>query len=652
VELQFRGVVFSNKGRDWTIVTLLTAGPGLQLRIAKDVATKGALLRAFPRLLDEPVDALRRAGELDASFFDELLNPDGVRTLLQWLSNPESVFALLSKAEWQAFTSMCRSIYRFDPERDGPITAARSLGERPGPWEQVWHRYREAPERYPGIPERLWAAQPDTLTFENRDSWPLLNAEDEKTVRAALMRTEAMPAQEARMVVRQLEAEHKARRSTVWAQLGRAPLATALEHLAALADNTEHFAPSGSATEIATWYAEVGWHADACAMHALALGNDKPDIQALEMAVTALSREWLDRGARSLQSSFVAAAPVADSEGEAEPGTCVMFVDGLRLDVAHEVAAALGDRARVVVQWRFSAIPTITQTAKPAVSPIARDLFAGPQLAPAAKENGPALSTEVFRRLLADQGWQYVADGSWGDPAGLGWTEGGDIDNQGHTLAAKFPRRLASEAQEIAEHALSLLGLGWRRVVIVTDHGWLYLPGGLPKVDLPIHAADIRKGRCARVAEGAKVEVPNLPWRWAPSVLIAVAPGIACFEAGKVYEHGGVSPQESVTPRIVVEPQPQEVAAAPTVIRVVRWVGLRCRVEVEHASAGASVDIRGKPADRSTSLVQDSKVLVAGKASLVVPDDSNEGHAAVVVVLSPDGGVVAQRLTTVGGEAE
>src|SRR5207249_6700877 len=102
------------------------------------------------------------------------------------------------------------------------------------------------------------------------------------------------------MVVRQLEAEHKARRSAVWAQLGSAPLAMALEHLAALADSTEHFAPTGSATEIATWYAEVGWHADASAMHALAFVNDKPDIQAIEIAVAALSREWLDRGARSL----------------------------------------------------------------------------------------------------------------------------------------------------------------------------------------------------------------------------------------------------------------------------------------------------------------------------------------------------------------
>jgi hypothetical protein len=385
-------------------------------------------------------------------------------------------------------------------------------------------------------------------------------------------------------------------------------------------------------------------------MTALACVDAADDVRAVETVVTALQSTWLDRGARALQAALSVAIPEPTHEAEAEVGTCIMFVDGLRLDVAHSVAAALSDRALVDVQWRFAAIPTVTATAKPAVSPVAPDLFAGPQLGPSAKQGGATLTAEGFRKLLADRQWQFLSDGSWGDPHGRAWTEAGDVDAQGHTLATKFPRRLASEAKEIAEHALSLLDLGWSRIVIVTDHGWLYLPGGLPKVDLPIHATEVRKGRCARIAAGANVAMPLFPWRWDPSTVIAVASGIACFELGKVYEHGGISPQELITPRVVVEPLPRAPSLPLTRIDGLKWIGLRCRVEVSDAPVAARADIRTKPADDSTSLVETTKEIVDGKCSLVVPDETNEGRAAIVVVVGSDGGVIAQRLTTVGGE--
>ena len=41
----------------------------------------------------------------------------------------------------------------------------------------------------------------------------------------------------------------------------------------------------------------------------------------------------------------------------------------------------------------------------------------------------------------------------------------------------------------------------------------------------------------------------------------------------------------------------------------------------------------------------------AGGARLLVEDDEHEGVAVVAVLLSPDGRVIAQRRTVVGGEA-
>ena len=43
-----------------------------------------------------------------------------------------------------------------------------------------------------------------------------------------------------------------------------------------------------------------------------------------------------------------------------------------------------------------------------------------------------------------------------------------------------------------------------------------------------------------------------MPWFWDPDVRIALAPGVTCFEANKDYEHGGVSPQECIVPRLTV----------------------------------------------------------------------------------------------------
>ena len=98
----------------------------------------------------------------------------------------------------------------------------------------------------------------------------------------------------------------------------------------------------------------------------------------------------------------------------------------------------------------------------------------------------------------------------------------------------------------------ALLDHGWREVVIVTDHGWLLLTGGLPKADLPFHLTHLRKGRCAVLKEGSDSDQQTVSWRWDDAVRIAVAPGIRCYEAGKEYEHGGLSPQECVTPVITV----------------------------------------------------------------------------------------------------
>ncbi len=114
-----------------------------------------------------------------------------------------------------------------------------------------------------------------------------------------------------------------------------------------------------------------------------------------------------------------------------------------------------------------------------------------------------------------------------------------------------------------------------------------------------------------------------MPWHWDTSIRIAVAPGISCYELGEEYQHGGLSPQECITPVITVA----------------------------GTTTGCSVDIRTKPADATTSVADGGKGVSAdGTASLIVPDEDRYETAAHIVVLGAQGDVRAQTLTTIGKE--
>lgn len=650
-DLQFRGSVWLQKnGKEWTARSLLGGASGLDLEVAKDGSTRAAMLRAFPRLLDEPLSELRRRGALTAQFFNELLTPDHERLLLLWLNDPAGTEAGADPVQWSAFQDTCKGIYGFDPEDDGPVTGARLLGERKGPWAKVWAVFADVPQRYPAIPDRLRAAEPGGMMPDPPDSWPVVNEQSEDNLRQALGGLGQLTALEAAVRVRELDGVHGERRGWIWARLGLAPLAQALEHLVQLADRCAVPLGGASRDEIAVAYSSEGWRTDRAAIEALAAVEPGPDGDAVGVAVRALYEGWLDEAARALQGAVSHDVSVSE-EDDYEPGTCLMFVDGLRFDIASMVVEELAGTAAPALGWRFAAIPTVTPTAKPAVSPVAAGLFPGPKLSPSASEGGVALSIEGLRKALGDAGWQVLGDGGWGDPAGKGWLEGGDIDKQGHNLPLKLPHRVKSEARQIAEQIRELLAWGWQRVVVVTDHGWLHLPGGLPKVELPINTAELRKGRCARVPANAKVDHLTLPWRWDPTVRIAVAPGIACYEAGKVYEHGGVSPQECVTPHLVVEAVAASASVGRASIGTVAWTGMRCRIEAEGLD-GAMVDIRTKPADPSSSVTAHPKALESGKCSLVVVDDQLEGSTATVVIVDGDGIVLAQRHTTIAGDQD
>ena len=228
--------------------------------------------------------------------------------------------------------------------------------------------------------------------------------------------------------------------------------------------------------------------------------------------------------------------------------------------------------------------------------------------------------------------------------------EQGNIDALGHKFQALLPRELEAEVAKLVVRIRSLLEHGWSQVVVVTDHGWLYLPSGLPKADLPVQLTKdgtMRKNRAGRLAEGATADVPVLPWRWDPNVNIAMGPGIRVFSGNMVYEHGGVSPQECITAVVIARP-PKGPATESQI--AVSWAGLRARVTVTGAPVDALVDIRTTAGLGGSSVVPGgpSAVDSAGKASLLVEDDSLEGESAVLVLFGQDGVVFGQVSVQIG----
>ena len=304
-----------------------------------------------------------------------------------------------------------------------------------------------------------------------------------------------------------------------------------------------------------------------------------------------------------------------------------------------------GISTSVTTQW--SALPSVTATAKAAISPISdclTGLESDKDFEPSVIDEG-GLSHDRFKRTLGKQGWQHLDEDDIGDPTGNAWTACGDIDKEGHKSELKLPVRIPRILEAIVDRIQELQQSGWKKIRIVTDHGWLLVPGTMPKIDLPAQAADSRWGRCAQLKPNVHVNGLTLGWYWNANTAIHFPPGIHSFIAGRTYSHGGVSLQECLVPVISIEGEVKALAQAS--ISSVRWLGLTCKIEVESETNGLLIDLRTKLVDSTTSLVQ-AKTLKNGKCSLMVSDDDHEGLTAQVVVLDNEGNVLTKHVTTVG----
>lgn len=666
-ELQYRGVFWSQaNGKDWTVNAFLSAKKGgLGLDVAQDSATQEALKRvlAAGMLLDRQVEDLQ-GKQINAAWLDALLAPNPTRDVLAWLNDPMATQSKWAGARWTIFTNRCVKDFAFNPQTDGALTAAEKLAEHQGTWANVWELYCESFNSFKAIADLLAKLQPPPPKglFDAPDQlagYPRASESAESALRYALSACANMPPALARTQVQDLEKEHGCRRDWIWSKMGSAPLAQGLQHLAELATLSKQTPAGTTLAKMAASYQESGWKVDQAAMRALAAVTSKADTDSIGTALRALYVPWLEDSAHRFQELVkaegglkqLAGAKGATAEGAPLVGVCTMFVDGLRYDVAMQLKERLVGLGKVTTSAMWTSMPSVTASGKPWASPVSQWVSgkkADEDFQPSVAADGKPLSTHNFRKLLTDHGFQVLDKHENGDPSGKAWVECGDLDHYGHAHGLRLARDMETQLDQIVERLAELDEAGWTRFRIVTDHGWLLVPGCLPKSELPMFEAESRWGRCAVLKDSSHGTPLTFGWDWCKDVQIAFAPGIFNFMAGEVYSHGGLSMQECLVPVLELVVAGGAASTVKVDITKVTWTGLRCKVEVSPIVAGLRIDIRTKAALADSTLVANVRALESGKASLAVEDDANEGTAAFVVVLDAAGMVVQKKPTTVG----
>ena len=325
--------------------------------------------------------------------------------------------------------------------------------------------------------------------------------------------------------VRELETQHGERRTWIWTQLGHSPMAQVLAPLGRLAQRTDQPLVGTTPQEFIEPYTTDGWEADLSAWQAMAMAQTAQE-EVVRKAVAALLRPWLDDTASRFQKALASSGlPTPAEQGaiSAEPGEVLLFADGLRYDVARQLQKELevmGITGSLTTRW--AALPTVTATAKPAITPVV-DQIQGQALpddfAPSFRSGKPTSAAEL-RKALTALGYTVLGDDELNLPSSAearGWLVTGDLDHRGHQLQNDLPRQIHSEIERLALRIQKLLDAGWRSVKVVTDHGWLFCPDGLPTAELPKHLTASKWARCAAIMGESQVRVPTATWSWNPS---------------------------------------------------------------------------------------------------------------------------------------
>lgn len=653
--LQFLGRFWTQEnGKDWTLSAFMTSeNGGLGLELARDKSTEEALAEQIETLLAVEIEELL-GRKIEAGDLNELGAGDGVKLLLEWIENPKKAEKKWGKEEKKAFLGLCKKEYGFDPEKDGVVIAIEKLIEGEGKWLRVWQRFEESHTSYPELPKALKGFRAAGLFDQANPRSASFNESQESLLKEELARIKDLSFKEAQAKLGDLASKHSGRAETIWTKIGEAPLAIALKYLHLCSNGISRGLAGNNWTEIGQSYLTEGWKIDRYARLAYAAVHSAPDVKSVTGALQATYGIWLDELASRVQAwaeSYPIKEPKDATNLSVENGTVYLFVDGFRAELALELIESLQERSfSIRTEPNWAALPSVTATAKPAWKPMTEKIKGdevGDGFQPSSAKTGKTFETNEFRKALKELGFEYIKLAEVGDPGTCGWTEIITFDKAGHDQEAKLAWRIKEEMDGVIARIDELVEAGWQKVVIVTDHGWLWLPGGFPKIDLPKHLTAARWGRCAVPKPGSQYNLPRVGWFWNSIQEVAMAPGVGFF--GKnTYGHGGISIQECLTLKIEIQSN-QQASQKSVQIESAKWARLKLVLHLSGAWQGLSADIRSRANDPKSSLLSGGpkEVESSGKVTLFVENEDTEGQAAFLVLIR-DGELLAKQNVTIG----
>ncbi|WP_019531274.1 BREX-1 system phosphatase PglZ type B [Dasania marina] len=565
-ELQYRGFWWAtpNTGRDWTVSGFLANKDiGLELDVAKDAKTQAALKNVLSALLNEEAASLE-GQRLDADDLNRLVADDPLRDLLQWLDNPDVI------NDWEAvklniFERYCLDSFGLAATPGNRESFAQSMCEQQGEWAALWARFSDIANRLPGLLELLTAIRPKDLASD-ASAYLAVNQDDELALQQALLSLAGADDEQVRGSLAKLYKKHQARQEWLWAELRLSPYLDMLVALKDVALYTKSDFAGPDVETMAAAYQRQHWQADAAAISAMAAAGDDTQRKLVADVLSIIYTPWLTRVAENFQQLVqkfgYPGAPNNEvneaTGGYASGGQLLFFVDGLRFDVAQQLLVRLEAKARVVLTTHWSALPSLTATAKAALTPVQNQLTGhldNDDFNPMLRDTQQNFGSYHLKRLLAEAGWQFLEGVETGDPTGQAWVQTGDLDHAGHDEQLRLPSRISDILDEVEARIHGLLDAGWPRIRIVTDHGWLWVPDKLPKTELPKDTTAKRFSRCAILKSNVATDRLSQPWYWNSQVRVAMAPGISGFTAGDYYNHGGLTLQECLTPVLNIQPK-------------------------------------------------------------------------------------------------
>ena len=658
LEYQYTGVLFlQENGREWSILAFVE-NPinGLGIKVAKDNANKDALKKTLPTIFQDK-EVLAGKTIIDADYLNNQLFPDIITTILKWMCKGDGFLSSLESGKREVFANLCKSQYDFEPDAKNIKAIAEKLGSQKNSWKYIWQLYASAPNKYPEIEDLLRLAKPSDLgsgIFALPDeSWPQVNEQKEEALAQALIKVTKLEPIKALALLNELEKEHTPRRKWVWFELGKSPLGDALQYLLQMALKASEPFPSSSIEELKSYYISGGFAVDQFMRKSLASVKTDKDKTIIKSIIQLFYQPWLENITDKFQKQVEKDASIFTSQlAITETESYVLFVDAFRYELAEEFTQRLLIKKYTVsLQTGWSAIPSLTPTAKPNVSPISTLVSSEsaisefrPQL-----RNGKDLQTPVFRDSLKEFDYEFSSNSKSITSDGKYWQEIGDIDTKGHQEQADMVKRIDELFDQVQEALDVAFERGIKRIKIVTDHGWILLPGGLPKTQLNVGLTETRWGRCALIKEGANTDLLHLPWRWNPSIFIAYAPGISFFKANEEYAHGGISIHECLVPTLIIEnPNVNNIEAK---IENVKWINLKCTIKTTDVPDDYTVDIRTKFNDSDTSVLEESskgKKLKGNSVTLMLKD-KYEYQSATIVLLDENERILDKKPATVGG---